>query len=120
MHLVNPTSESIQQAINLASLGNTDRILAGTKATPIIGEKGELRFQFNSDELTSRLRGAAEAQYLTRIEVASTFFHKCSSGLKHSILSEFHQIGKSYMFRCKPAGDEQLIRAVLGPQFPTD
>ena len=122
MDMHQPTRESIMRTVANEAMNNYDLVMPGTKARPVIDDKGKMRFDVIEPTILNplSLRGSAEAQYLTRIDVMGGFFHKCSPGLKTAILAEFHQIGKSYMLRCKNMGETQLIRAVLGPRFPKD
>jgi hypothetical protein len=128
----NPTKAQVLEAIQLRAEGNYDVVVDCEQVQPVIEDTGRLGFNFpNQLSLRySRPSGSAELQYLSRIKVPGQFFHTCSPSLKGHILEEKHkdrrfkfrmrrQIIKSGVTQTLDFGPDH-IRAILGPQFPTD
>ncbi len=123
----NPDPTFVLDYIKHNAEGKFDEVQTTSGAKPIINDSGHLSFELEGRAGEVLPTNSAELQYLTRISVQGQFFHRCSPSLKRHILEEFHK-DKNFMFRCKTyqvpmAGDmvsRTQVRAVLGPQFPTN
>lgn len=96
-----------------------DITLDAKKLKPVSQEdKLLLQFFISAGEQEKELlpNQSAESQFLTKIKVPVSFFHRCPTNLKQQILDYFN-VDRDYLLRCYSKGEVQHCRAVLSPIF---
>jgi len=94
--------------------------LSADKLKPIVNEKMIFHYpEITVEEVNEGSvipNQSAEGQFLTKIQVPISFFHRCPTPLQQLILDHFNK-DKDYLLRCVEDGEQDYCRAVLSPMY---
>ena len=111
--------DNILKQINDFKAACYDITLDAKQLKPVSQEEKQLlQFFISAGEQEKELlpNQSAESQFLTKIKVPVSFFHRCPTNLKQQILDYFNT-DRDYLLRCYSKDEVQHCRAVLSPIF---